>query len=358
MAYHRAAAGPVGGRVHRAAVEPRAGELRWVRRDGWTRVRTGGNCAEARRWAPRRDAARAGALGALRVREGLGAARRAVHGSMAEASESDVPRLGLGPRAVTAAASAASTRGCRHCSTDHIDGRDPRGYRRGPRRQPRRAGLLGHRLDGDAGSGSTGRLSSHDGARPGSSASRPTGHATRRRRQRRRICPKPGYVRCQSSSPPIGRSAAASASVADSVDSCLTGASRAAPGPRTERPRPITKPGAMRPDAGRPRRHASSRRPLGERLRHDVIAGPSDGNWASSAWNEVGERRHERSPSPSCGEQVRHRPRPCIPAVPHVYWRHVMQKLKVLWKASSWSARPLRSSSPGHRPSPRQGGSS
>ena len=39
---------------------------------------------------------------------------------------------------------------------------------------------------------------------------------------------------------------------------------------------------------------------------------------------------------PRCGAQVRQRPSASFQQFAHVYWRHVMQKLKVLWKASSW----------------------
>ena len=45
------------------------------------------------------------------------------------------------------------------------------------------------------------------------------------------------------------------------------------------------------------------------------------------------------------GEQVRQRPSAAFQQLPHVYWRHVMQKLKVLWKASSWWVVALRSTS-------------
>jgi hypothetical protein len=39
---------------------------------------------------------------------------------------------------------------------------------------------------------------------------------------------------------------------------------------------------------------------------------------------------------PTSGEQLRHWPSVSCQQFAHVYWRHDMQKLKVLWKASSW----------------------
>ncbi len=40
---------------------------------------------------------------------------------------------------------------------------------------------------------------------------------------------------------------------------------------------------------------------------------------------------------PRCGVQERQLPSASFQQLPHVYWRHVMQKLNVLWKASSWN---------------------
>src|SRR5690349_9069634 len=51
------------------------------------------------------------------------------------------------------------------------------------------------------------------------------------------------------------------------------------------------------------------------------------------------------SSEPGTGEQVRQRPSVVFQQLPHVYWRQVMQKLKVLWNASSWWEVALRSSS-------------
>ena len=52
------------------------------------------------------------------------------------------------------------------------------------------------------------------------------------------------------------------------------------------------------------------------------------------------------SSSPAIGAHVRHRPSDTFQHSPHVYWRHVRQKLKVLWNASSWWAVVASSSSP------------
>ena len=43
---------------------------------------------------------------------------------------------------------------------------------------------------------------------------------------------------------------------------------------------------------------------------------------------------------PRCGAQVRQRPSALFQQLPHVYWRQVMQKLKVAWNASSWCGSP------------------
>ena len=48
---------------------------------------------------------------------------------------------------------------------------------------------------------------------------------------------------------------------------------------------------------------------------------------------------------PGSGTQVRQRPSAVFQQLPHVYWRQVRQKLKVLWNASSWFVVALRSSS-------------
>src|SRR5687768_17931331 len=42
-----------------------------------------------------------------------------------------------------------------------------------------------------------------------------------------------------------------------------------------------------------------------------------------------------RVASPRCGAHERQRPSAAFQQLPHVYWRQDMQKLKVLWKASS-----------------------
>ena len=48
---------------------------------------------------------------------------------------------------------------------------------------------------------------------------------------------------------------------------------------------------------------------------------------------------------PTSGEQLRHWPSVSCQQFAHVYWRHDMQKLKVLWNASSWRDVTSRSAS-------------
>ena len=48
---------------------------------------------------------------------------------------------------------------------------------------------------------------------------------------------------------------------------------------------------------------------------------------------------------PTSGEQLRHWPSVSFQQFAHVYWRHDMQKLKVLWNASSWRDVTSRSAS-------------
>ena len=142
----------------------------------------------------------------------------------------------------------------------------------------------------------------------------------------------------------------ASSTVMPSVDSSLR---RCRTRPRRHRPRAASGP---RPRSRRRRGRLGAERAR-EAILRQVGLRPQVRLRSSSAWTSC--PLVAASPGaiavwacvagasrPSIGAHVRHRPSVTFQHSPHVYWRHVRQKLKVLWNASSWCAVAASSSSP------------